>query len=349
MAEPMLIADEVADRHDNRVKPLPQPSRRTAHAFSKIVRAAPKIGTVWFLLLCLALARLVDPRFYEIGNLKNILTQNAPIGLIAVGMTFAIICGLFDLSCGSIAGLVAVAYAKAAISHGLWPALAIALGLGLLLGAVNGVLVTKLSINPFIATLATSSIYLGYAYVLSNSQPISVSTPHFDRIGHGTLLGLPVPVDLLIVAVLVGGFVLSRSVFGHTVYAVGGNQEAARLAGIRIDRTKILSYMLVGLMSAFAAIVLTSTLSVGEADMGTDMALQAITIVVIGGTSLFGGEGAMWRTVVGLLLLGVITNVADSRGWSGNIENILEGVVLAAAVGLDVLSRRLHARRWQRR
>ncbi len=304
-----------------------------------------RLGVVWFLVLLVIAARIIYPSFTQSGNLQNILYQNAPIGLIAVGMTFAMISGGFDLSVGGIVALSSVTCAKLALTWSLWEAGAITLLLGLGLGLLNGVLVTRFAINPFIATLATASIYSGAAYLLSDSQPIVVDRPGFLWIGQGSLWGLPISIWMMALAFVGGGLVLAGTVYGHRIYAVGGNREAARLAGIRIDQIQITSYMIVGVMAALAGITLSSRLGVGQADVGADMTLDAITIVVIGGTSLFGGEGAIWRTGVGLLLLGVIINVADSEGWNGSLENILKGCVLLGAVGLDVFVRRMRAGR----
>lgn len=315
------------------------PGRRRAARLSQL-------GVLWFLLLLVGLAQLTYPGFADRGNLLNILSQNAPIGLIAVGMTFAMISGGFDLSVGAIVAMSSVAFARATLSFGLWQAMVLTLVLGLGLGLVNGLVVTKLRINPFIATLATASVYSGAAYLLSRSEPIVVDRPDFVHIGQGSLGPLPISVWLTGCAFLVGGLVLARTVFGHRVYAVGGSREAARLAGIRVDRVQIVSYLVVGVASALAGIVLSSRLGVGQANVGVDLTLDAITIVVIGGTSLFGGEGSMWRTAVGLLLLGVIINVANSKGWSGSLENILKGCVLLGAVGLDVFVRRLRLGRF---
>lgn len=300
-----------------------------------------RFGVVWFLLLLVGFAQLTYPGFADSGNLLNILSQNAPIGLITVGMTFAMISGGFDLSVGAIVAMSSVTFARATLAFGLWQAMLMTLLLGLGLGLVNGFVVTKLRINPFIATLATASVYGGAAYLLSASEPIVVDRPEFVHIGQDSFGFLPISVWLTVCAFVVGGLVLAGTVFGHCVYAVGGSREAARLAGIRVDRVQIVSYLIVGVGCALAGIVLSSRLGVGQANVGIDLTLDAITIVVIGGTSLFGGEGSMWRSAVGLLLLGVIVNVANSKGWSGSLENILKGCVLLGAVGLDVFVRRM--------
>ncbi len=303
-----------------------------------------RLGTIWFLLVLIVVAGLLFPGFFETGNLRNILSQNAPIGLIAVGMTFAMIGGGFDLSVGAIAAVSSVTFAKLTIGVGLTQAIILTLLVACALGLINGLLVTKFAINPFVATLGTASIYSGAAYVLSDSQPIVVTANHFQWLGQGMAAGIPVSVWLLALALVLGALILWGSVFGHCTYAVGGNREAARLAGIRVDQTQIIGYVIVASMAGAAGMVLTSRLGVGQADVGSDMTLDAITIVVVGGTSLFGGEGSIWRTGVGLLLLGVIINVADFQGWSGQLESILKGCVLLTAVGLDVLTRRLRER-----
>ena len=335
-----IAADDASDRRP-RAQRQPTAVARNRTAWSHI----SKLGTVAFLIALVAAGPLVSPHFLDTGNLRNILSQNAPIGLIAIGMTFVMIGGGFDLSVGSIVALSSVTFAKIAVTHGTSVALAAALVVGFGLGVVNGLLVTRLRLNPFVATLATASIYSGIAYVVSDSRPIVVTAAGFQTIGQERVWGIPISVLITFAAFVVAGMVLSRTVFGHLLFATGGNVEAARLAGIRIDRVRVLSYASVGTMSALAGVVLSSRLGVGQANIGSNMTLDAITIVVIGGTSLFGGEGAIWRTAVGLLLLGVIVNIAGSRGWSGNVEDIVKGAVLLLAVGIDVLARRVRGHR----
>lgn len=303
-----------------------------------------QLALLGFLAALVVAAQLVYPRFLTAGNLTNILSQGAPLGVVAVAMTFVLVGGGFDLSVGAMVAMCSVVYAQLSLLFVAPVALALALTLGLLLGLVNGLLVARMELNPFVATLATASIYGGLAYVVSGSAPILVHMPGFQDIGQGRVAGLPVSVWVLVAVAAVGAAVLARSVYGHDLYAIGGNAEAARLAGVRVHAARVTSYVLLGVAAAVAAIVLTSRLGVGQATIGADMTLDVITVVVIGGTSLFGGEGSVGRTVVGLLIIGVILNVSDSIGWGADIEHIVTGAVLLGAVGLDVLTRRRRAR-----
>lgn len=294
---------------------------------------------LWVLVALVILSQALYPGFLDPQNLKNILSQNAPVGIVAVGMTFVILAAGFDLSVGAILALGAVVYATFAERMGLLPAAIVTLAVGLAAGAINGAIVTRLRVNPFVATLGTASMFGGAAFLYSKSAPIVVDKPQFQTLGTEEFLGLPIAVWFLIAAFVAGGAVLSKSIYGHSVYAVGGNDEAARLSGLRVDLIRASTYVLTGTAAVVGGMILASRLGVGQADMGGTVALDAIAIVVIGGTSLLGGEGAMWRTAVGLLILATLTNLFDSLALDQNWQSLVKGAIIVGAVALDAYTR----------
>jgi len=296
-------------------------------------------GMVWMLLLVLIGAQLAYPEFSDWANFQNLLSQAAPVGIVAVGMTFVMVAGGFDLSVGGIFGFAAVLFANRFDDWGFWSAGAATLATGCCMGALNGFVVTRLKVNPFVATLGTGSVFVGAAYLFSDSAPQVPLGLGFGHIGLDAWGFLPISVWLLIATFLVGGFILHKSVYGRTVYAVGGNPEAARLAGLRVNIARGSTYVWTGGLAALGGAILSSRLSTGEANMGTDVPLDAIAIVVIGGTSLLGGEGAMWRTGVGLLIIASLTNVFNALAINSNWQLVVKGCVVVAAVALDLYAR----------
>ena len=305
--------------------------------------AVSRYGMVGVLVLLIIAAQLVYSGFLQIGNIWNLLSQNAPTGLVAVGMTFVIIGGGFDLSVGSLFAVGAVTSAGLAghMSVPLAVLFAVlACGVG---GLVNGALITRMRLNSFVVTLATTSVFSGVAYVISNSEPIVPTASAYSYLGNKTFAGVPLSVIVLAIVFGIGGVVLSKTVYGRSVYAVGGNREAARLAGLRVDLIRASTYILTGVCAGLAGVFLASQTDTGSADMGSTVALQSIAMVIIGGTSLLGGEGAMWRTLVGMLILATINNLLDSLAVSSAVQLLAQGLVVLIAVSLDTLSRRLRA------
>jgi ribose transport system permease protein len=300
---------------------------------------AVEFGIVWVLLVLVVVSAILYPGVLDVGNLRNVLSQNAPIGIVAAGMTFVMIAGGFDLSVGAIVALVAVVYAKLAGTMPLAPAALLALLAGTGVGVFNGLVVTRLRVNPFVATLGSGSIVGGLAFLLSQSQSITVERPSFMTLGNEAWLGVPIAVWLLILVIAVAGVLLQRTAFGASVYAVGGNTEASRLAGIAVGRVRVTTYAISGLLAALAGLLLVSRLATAQADMGGTVALDAIAIVVIGGTSLLGGEGAIWRTAVGLLVLAVLNNLFNSLALDTNWQAVIKGTIVIAAVAVDALVR----------
>ena len=312
-------------------------SRRTTARISAVILRGM---IVWLLIALIVLCRTLYPGFLERDNLFNILSQNVQVELIALGMTFVMIAGGFDLSVGAIYAAGATIYAIEAKEVSLPLAAFIALAVGLIAGLANGLIITRLRVNAFVATLGTASIFSGAAFLYSHSAPIIVDQPNFMTLGAGRWFGIPISLYLLIAVYAFGSLILSKTVYGRSLYAVGGNPEAARLAGLRVDRLKISTYALVGALSALGGMIIASRLGIGQPDIAGTMSLDAIAIVIIGGTSLFGGEGAVWRTAVGLLLLAVLTNIFDALALDSNFQSLIKGAIVIGAVALDAYSRR---------
>jgi ribose transport system permease protein len=279
------------------------------------------------------------PGFLSPTNLRNILSQNAPLGLIAVGATFVIIGGGFDISVGSTFALTATLYAGMAIGHPTWLAAMVAIFAGLVCGAANGVLVTVLRVNAFIATLASSSVILGVARLYSHSEPQLVRKAGFDVLGRGSVGPIRISIVVIVAVFAVGALVLHRTVYGRSVFAVGGNYEASRLSGIRVRVVQAGTYVITGFLCALAGMMMASRLGVGQADFGPTMALDSIAVVVIGGASLMGGAGSMWRTAAGLLILATLTNVFNSLAIDPSIQLVTKGAIIAGAVAFDSFAR----------
>lgn len=296
-------------------------------------------GMVWALIAVVVVAAIVYPRFFDGNNLSNLLSQNAPVGIVAVGMTFVIIGGGFDLSVGALFALGAVVFANRYDAPGPFGAAAMVLIVSLVCGVINGFIVTRLKVNAFVATLGTGSVFGGAAYIFSNSAPQTPMDFNFGTLGTESWLGWPISIWLLLATFLIGGFVLVKSVYGRSIYAIGGNAEAARLSGMPVDLLRGSTYVISAVCSGLAGMILSSRLGVGQADMGGAIALDSIAIVVIGGTSLMGGEGAMWRTAVGLLIIATLTNVFDSLAISTNYQLVTKGAIVVGAVALDVFAR----------
>jgi ribose transport system permease protein len=270
-------------------------------------------------------------------NLLNILDQWAPLGIMACGMTLVLIGGGFDLSVGAGFVLGGVVAAKVANSTGIAPGWLLGCLVGLAVGLLNGLLVTVARINAFVATLATGIILSGAALAVTSGQLIVVKANGFDVLGRGELLGLKVSVYLFLATLIVLGVLLHLSTFGRALFAVGGNAEAARLSGVRVGVVRATTYAIVGLCAALAGVITASRTSVGQPDAGGFADLFNIfAAVIIGGTSITGGFGAMWRTVIGVLLLALIGNGFNLANIDPVYQSMITGAFILFAVAVDV-------------
>jgi ribose/xylose/arabinose/galactoside ABC-type transport system permease subunit len=281
-------------------------------------------------------------RVLVVRNSRNIFSENADLGLIAIGVTIVLIAGGFDLSVGAVYALGAVIAGKLALGGTAVPvAILAACAAGAFVGLINGFLINKLYINAFIATLGTSSVVSAFAYLYSHSQEMLLTqVPGFVALGQNRIIGIPWSVVLLALAFVIGGVMLHRTVLGRAYYAIGGNRVACQLAGMRVTLLSGSTYVISGFCAALAGVVVASSTGAAQANLGGNIALEAFAVVIVGGTSLWGGEGAMWRTLVGLLILGSLGNLFDSLAMSQEAQLFAQGTILIAAVGVDAWSRR---------
>ena len=263
--------------------------------------------TLLAIILALALIGLgaFNERFLTVDNLLNQGRLMTEIGLIALPMTFVIITGGIDLSVGAIVGLCAVMLGVSWKSFGFPLPLAIvfALFVGALAGFVNGFVITRIKVPPLIMTIATLALYRGLAEGISQAHSVRGYPEWFYVLGQGDLFGVPTQLLILIALIVIAGVALDRTTFGRTLYAIGANETAARFSALNVDRVKLVVYTLSGLASALAAVVLVSRVTTTRMDMGTGYELDVIAAVVLGGTSIFGGSGTIWGTVIGLVMI----------------------------------------------
>ena len=295
-----------------------------------------KIGPLMGLGAIVIVLSFISEDFLTITNIFNVLRQISINALLAFGMTFVILTGGIDLSVGSILALSG-ALSAGMIAGGTDPILAVLAGLaaGTLMGAANGLLVAKGRVAPFIATLATMTIYRGLTLVYTEGRPITFSNETFSLLGKGYFLEIPVPVIWMLLSFLILSFLLRNTTFGRHIYAVGGNEEAAVLSGIRADRVKIRVYAISGLFASLAGIILTSRLSSAQPTAGVAYELDAIAAVVLGGTSLAGGRGWIAGTLVGAMIIGVLDNGLNLLNVSSFYQQVVKGGVILLAVLLD--------------
>jgi ribose/xylose/arabinose/galactoside ABC-type transport system permease subunit len=301
-----------------------------------------RYGIYFAFVLLTSVLGLISPPFRTLSNLENILQQSSANGIMAVGMTLVIITAGIDLSVGSVLALSAVV--ASSFAHPDTPSLIVPILLGLLVGlacgTVNGILIAKRRLAPFIVTLGMMTVARGFALVYTNGRPIIDLSDAYDEIGGGYLAGIPVPAIIFLAVVLLGAFILHFTRFGRYVYAVGGNELAAKVSGINTDRILIGVYALTGALAGLAGIVLSSRVMSASPATGAGYELDAIAAVVIGGTSLSGGTGSIAGTLVGVLIIGVMNNGLDLLNVSSYWQQIVKGFIIVLAVLLDKMSKR---------
>jgi ribose transport system permease protein len=306
-----------------------------------LVHSARQLGTLAGLLLLCLILWAATPHFLTISNILNVLEQTALNAVVAVGMTFVIISGGIDLSVGSILAFAGIALGLALDAGVPAPvAVLLALAVGLSCGLANGVLITFGRLPPFIATLGMMSVARGGALMLAEGRPISGFSEGFRALATERILMVPAPVIITALIYVVAHFVLSHTVFGRATYAIGGNEEAARLSGVRVRFHKTAIYAVAGLMSAAAAVVLTARLNSAQPTAGIMYELDAIAATVIGGSSLLGGEGSLVGTLIGALIMGVLRNGLNLLNVSSFLQQVVIGVVIIGAVLVDMSLKR---------
>jgi ribose transport system permease protein len=295
-----------------------------------------QLSTLAGLGLLVTLLTVLSPYFLTVSNLMNVLEQTSINAVIAVGMTFVILSGGIDLSVGSLVALSGVALAGA-LRAGLPLPLALLAGLatGAAAGLVNGLLITRGKLPAFIATLGMMSVARGLTLFLTDGRPISGFEAGFRSLATSRILGVPASVLLAAALYLAAHLVLTRTRFGLYVYAIGGNEEATRLSGVAVRFHKTMVYVLAGLMSAVASVILTARLNSAQPIAGMMYELDAIAATVIGGTSLLGGSGTIGGTLIGALIMGVLRNGLNLLGISSFLQQVVIGLVIIAAVLVD--------------
>lgn len=311
----------------------------TKRKFSFGQLAIEYAALVLLVIVLIALA-ILSPSFFTFGNLMNVLNQNAPLVMIAAAGTFVITSGNFDLSTGTIYSVAGVVSAWLAVNTGsLWLALVAAPVIGIVLGAFNGIVVTMLRIHSFLATLASSMIFTTIAVLITKGSLITVQDEGFTFIGRARFGGIYVAVMIMVVVVAILWFVLKRTTFGRHTFAVGGNREAAQLSGVNVNRTQITIFIMSGLAAGIAGAIGVSRISSGQPLAGEGLELSAIAAVILGGTSIYGGIGAVWRSVIGVFLVALIGNGFDLLNLNPQLKDMVTGFIILAAVGLAAAGR----------
>lgn len=335
-----MIARATDEQSDTRPDPDGPPAGEPRRRPRVTVSTLRDYGIVLSLGVLFVTLALASDAFLTSTNLLNILDQSASVGIIACAGTLVIIAGGFDLSVAAVFALSGAI--AAAVANELGPSLGILAGVmaGTAAGGLNGLLTTVGRVNPFIATLATMIMFRGAALVVTGGLLIVVTDPAFSGLGRNMIAGIRYPVWIFIAFAVVLSIVLTRTRFGRYVFAAGGNAEAARLSGIRVGLVRWATFAISGFAAGLAGVISTSRVATGQADAGTGMELTAIAAVVIGGTSIMGGEGAIWRTVLGVLLLALIGNGFNLLGVEPMYQQIFQGAIIATAALIDVWVRR---------
>jgi inositol transport system permease protein len=307
----------------------------------RLTRHLSRFGLVIALVLISVVLAVLKPQFLTPGNLVNVVRQISINGILAVGVTYVLLTGGVDLSLGSLvalAGVVAACFARPGDAPVLVPVFMGVLA-GTLCGLANGVVVTRGRVAPFIVTLGMMTAARGLAYVISGGKPISGLSPAFTRIG-GDVGGVPIPTLILCAVTLLSYLFLKNIRLGRYVYAVGGNENAARASGLNVHAVKTFAYTICGSLAGLAGVVQASRVTAGLPHAGLGYELDAIAAVVIGGTSLSGGVGGVGGTILGALLMGVINNGLDLLNVSSYYQQIVKGLIIVGAVWLDRRGRR---------
>ena len=298
-------------------------------------------GSLIVLLLLLIIMSSIKPAFISAANFRNMLRIGSINGLLAIGMTFVVLTGGIDLSVGAImgcAGMFSAYFAQNSMNYPWYVAVIVGMTIGLFIGLLNGICISYLKVPPFVGTLGTMSIAKGLTFLLTNAKPIPSLSNDFKFIGGGAILGgIPVPIVIMLVVLAICFVVLYKSRFGRYVFAVGGNQNAAHASGIDTRKVICVVYILSGLLAAMAGIITSARVTSGVTSTGDGYETNAIAMVVIGGTSLAGGRGRLWGTIVGILLLQFLTTGLDMLAVNAYYQLIIKGAVVIGAVMLDGL------------
>jgi ribose transport system permease protein len=311
----------------------------TNHSLARFLQTYAVLIMTGVLMMALT---LMSDSFLSAQNLLNILNQNAPVAIMAAAMTLVVIAGGFDLSVGAIFALGAVVSAWVALNVDPYVGWIMAPFVGLALGVVNGLVITLLNVHSFLATIATALIFRGIAIVMSDGRLIPVRMDEFTWLGREKLVGVFVAIWVMVIFAVLLSLILTRTTLGRQIHAVGGNEEAAILSGINANRVKVITFAAAGFAAGLAASIATSRVSMGQASAGTGLELEAIAAVILGGTSIYGGVGAVWRSVAGVLLLALINNGFNILNADPFYRDLTTGLIILAAIGISASGKRRH-------
>ncbi|MEG2387882.1 MAG: ABC transporter permease [Clostridia bacterium] len=308
---------------------------------SKTKNLYTRFGLLIVIIIMLIGMSFASPVFMTYGNIINILRQVSLNGILAVGLTFVILTGGIDLSVGSLVAVSGVIVGNMLLSgHGVLWSIVVSISASLAFGLFNGLMIAYCGLPPFIATLAGQTIGRGFALVYSDGKPFAVSNEAFKAIGKGSFWGIPIPIWILLVVCLVAAVVLNYTTFGRHVYAFGGNRNATKLAGVKTRVVELMVYVISALMAGIVAIILAARISSGQPTAGEGYELDAIAAVAIGGTSMSGGVGTLSGTVLGFIIIGILSNSLTLLNVSSFYQQIVKGAIILIAVFLDMRSKR---------
>jgi len=311
-------------------------------ALSKPAESLRRISVLGILLLICVVFALGSSEFLTASNLLNVALQTSIIAIVAIGMSFVIFTAGIDLSVGSMMALAGAIAAGMAVRQGFdtYVSITVGLGIGLILGAVNGLMIVKGGIPPFVATLSMLAIARGLTLVYTDGRPIAGLDEQFIFWGTGQVWGIPLPVIIMAVIAVVAHIITRYTPFGLHVYSTGGNEETTRLAGVSPDRIKLAVYMISGFLAALGGILLTARLWSAQPNAAVGWELDAIAAPVLGGTSLFGGVGSIGGTVIGAFIIGVLSNGLNLMGVPSYYQQVIKGLVFILAVTVDLINKR---------
>ncbi len=301
------------------------------------LRLQEGLALIGILIVIVLVMTRLSPVFLSSRNLLNLLVASTTISMIAIFTTMLMISGGLDLSVAAVAALTGIVIAQGQPALGIWGATALALGVALLFGAINGLMVTVVRINPFITTLGTMSLARGLAAIFSNGLTIPVFDEGFIVLAEGTVSGVPIAVIVTLVLFVAAYIVMRGTAYGRALYSIGGSAEASALAGLAVNRTRFIAYMMSGLSAGVAGVFLTSRLYAAAPQAALGYELSVIAAVVLGGTSLAGGKGTILGTFIGVLILATLNNGMTLLSLSSDYQQIIQGAALLLAVGLDQL------------
>lgn len=302
-------------------------------------RISDEVSLLLIFLGIVLVMSVILPRFRTVHNILTVVRQFSLVAIVAMGESLVLISGGFDLSVGAVAALTGIftCHLMVTFMWPIWLSVLVGILLGALCGVFNGVLITKVKINPLIATLASSWIYMGIILITTKGWPVIDMPQKFYFLGQAYVLGIPFPIIIMILVGIILTIFLSQTIYGRFIYAIGGNTTASKLSGLNVDKIKILVFILCDSLAALAGIILCSRMGYAQASNGENWPLPAIAAAVIGGVSLAGGKGKIYGVAIGAALLGIISNILVLLHISSYWQSLISGLIVIGAVSIDAV------------